>query len=84
MAPKMDGAQTNLSIWPDGRQPADCCCMVCNVMWGSVLRLGVTRGGSASSADLGRSSEYSIGRIHSKFLGEVEDWSGAASRVNSS
>jgi len=26
-----------------------------------VLRLGVTRGGSISGADLGRSSEYSIG-----------------------
>lgn len=58
----MDGAQTSLSDWPDGGPPAECSCMACNVMQRPVLRLGVTRGGSASGADLGRSSEYSIGR----------------------
>lgn len=48
-----------------------------------VLRLGVTRGGSISGADLGRSSEYSIGG-KTFLLGELEDWSGAYLRVNSS
>jgi len=80
----MDGAQTNLSDWPDGCPPADLISMVCSVMRGSVLPLGATQGGSVSGADLGRSSEYSIGRTHPKSLGEVEDWSGAVSRVNSS
>jgi len=84
IAPKMDGAQTSPSDRPDGCPPADHSGTACSVMRGSVLLLGVTQGGSAPGADLGRSSEYSIGRKHPKIFGWVEDWSGAVSRVNSS
>jgi len=79
----MDGAQADPSDWPDGGPPDDRSVTACNGMRRSVLHPGVTPGGSASGVDLGRSSEHSIGRKH-PLLGEVEDWSGAFSRVNSS
>jgi len=57
-------------VWPDGTPPLRLQLVaVCNGC-AEILaqRFGVTRSGSVSGADLGRSSDYSIGGKHSSWM----------------